>query len=72
MPTIEPAAMMHFLAIQKALTAEEAALAKEVAKGLSPAGLNAWIGELAPLSVPDAVARIRGIIAKVGPAGGAS
>ncbi|MCE9576287.1 MAG: hypothetical protein K8W52_24270 [Deltaproteobacteria bacterium] len=71
-PTIEPGAMMHFLAIQKALPAEEAALAKEVAKGLTPAELNAWIGELAPLSVPDAVARIRSIIAKLGPAGAVS
>lgn len=71
-PMIEPAAMMHFLAIQKALTAEEAALAKEVAKGLTPAELNAWIGELAPLSVLDAVARIRSIIAKLGPAGAVS
>jgi hypothetical protein len=71
-PTIEPAAMMHFLAIQKALTAEEAALAKEVAKGLTPAELHTWVGELTPLSVPDAVARIRAIIAKLAPVGGAS
>ena len=69
-PTLEPAAMMHFLAIQKALSPDEAALAKEVAKAFSPAELNAWIADLSKLSVPEAVAKIRAIVAR-GAAGAA-
>ncbi len=71
-PTIDPAAMVHFLAIQQALSPEEAALAKEVAKGLAPAELNAWIADLAARSIPDAVATIRAITSKLAPVGGAS
>ncbi len=56
--------MMHFLAIQKALSPDEAALAKEVAKAFSPAELNAWIADLSKLSVPEAVAKIRAIVAR--------
>jgi hypothetical protein len=62
MPPLDPAAMAHFIAIQSALTPEEAAIAREVAKDLSPAELRAWFAELAGLSVPDAVAKIRSII----------
>ncbi|MCE9574531.1 MAG: hypothetical protein K8W52_15390 [Deltaproteobacteria bacterium] len=69
-PTLEPAAMMHFLAIQKALSPDEAALAKEVAKAFSPAELNAWIADLSKLTVPEAVAKIRAIVAR-GAAGAA-
>jgi hypothetical protein len=56
---LDPAAMGHFLAIQSALTPDEAALAREVASTLSPRELRAWLAELGPLSVPDAVAVIR-------------
>ena len=71
-PAAAPAAMMHFLAIQKALSPEEAALAKEVAKGFTPAELNAWIAELSKVSIADAVARIRAITSKLAPAGSVS
>ena len=64
MPALEPAAMMHFLAIQKALSPEEAALAKEVAKAFTPAELNAWIADLSKLTVPEAVAKIRAIVSR--------
>ena len=59
LPPLDPAAMAHFLAIQSALTPEEAAFAREVASTLSPRELRAWLAELRPLNVPDAVAVIR-------------
>ena len=45
---------------------EEAALAREIASELQPAELRAWFDDLAALSVPDAVAKIRGLIGKGG------
>jgi hypothetical protein len=71
MPALDPSAMAHFIAIQSALTPDEASIAREVAKDLTPAELRAWFAELSALSVPDAVAKIRSIIG--GPkAGGVS
>jgi hypothetical protein len=61
-PPLDAAAMAHFLAVQAALTAEEAALARAVAKDLSPAEVRAWLDELRGLSVPDAAAKIRAAI----------
>lgn len=60
--TIGPDAMAHFLAVQNALTTDEAAIAREVAKDLSPAEQAAWLVDLKKLSVPDAVAKVRGLI----------
>lgn len=60
--TIGPDAMAHFLAVQNALTADEAAIAREVAKDLSPAEQAAWLVDLKKLSVSDAVAKVRGLI----------
>lgn len=60
--TIGPDAMAHFLAVQNALTADEAAIAREVAKDLSPAEQAAWLVDLKKLSVPEAVAKVRGLI----------
>lgn len=70
MPAIDPQTMAHVVAIQSALTAEEVALVQTVAKDLSPAELRAWFEELSALSVPDAVAKIRALVA--GKNGGAS
>lgn len=49
----------HIAAIQAALTPEEAALAREVSQDLDSTELSAWFAELAALSVPQAVARVR-------------
>jgi hypothetical protein len=63
LPSIEPATMAHFVAVQGALTPHEAAHAREVATELKPAELRAWFDELKKLSVPDAAEKIRGLIA---------
>ena len=52
----------HIAAIQAELTSDEAALAQEVAKDLAPAELQAWFAELAALSVPQAVMRVRAML----------
>ena len=69
-PPLDPAAMAHVIAIQSALEPQEVAYVQEVAKDLSPTELRSWFDELSKLSVPDAVTRIRGLIA--GQKGGAS
>lgn len=61
--TIGPEAMAHFIAVQNALTAEEAAIAREVAKDISRAEQAAWLVDLKTLSVPEAVAKVRSLIA---------
>lgn len=62
LPPLDPSTMAHFLAIQNELAPNEAALAQEVAANLGPAEVRAWFQELRTLSVPDAVAKIRGLI----------
>jgi hypothetical protein len=61
-PILNAQALAHIAAIQAALTPEEAALARSVAQDLAPADLRAWFGELSALSVPQAVARVRGML----------
>jgi hypothetical protein len=63
MPPLSPQAIAHFLAIQSALTPEEAALARAAAAELSPADLRAWFDQLSAMSVPEAVARVRALLA---------
>jgi hypothetical protein len=63
LPAIDPATMMHFIAIQSALTPNEAALARAVAADLGPAALRSWFEELKKLSVPQAVQKVRVLIA---------
>ncbi len=63
MPPLDPATMAHFIAVQSALKPEEAALAREVASNLEPAALRSWFDELTKLSVPQAVQKIRVLIA---------
>src|SRR5262249_42752866 len=72
LPPIDPPTMAHFIAVQSALAPEEAAIAREVAKDLSAAELRAWFDELSRLSVPDAVEKVRKLIAGRGKDGGAS
>jgi len=55
--------MAHFIAIQNALAPDEAAIAREVASGFSAEELHAWFDELKKLSVPQAVQKIRVLIA---------
>ena len=62
-PPIDPAAMAHVIAIQSVLEPQEVAYVQAIAKEFSPAELRGWFEELSKLSVPDAVTRIRGIIA---------
>ena len=64
LPPIDPATLVHFVAIQQALKPDEAALARAVAADLGPAELRAWFEDLKKLGVPDAVAKIRAIIGK--------
>lgn len=63
LPPLDPQTMAHFIAIQSALKPEEAALAREVASNLGAAELRAWFDELSKLSVPQAVQKIRVLIA---------
>jgi hypothetical protein len=63
LPAIDPQTMTHFIAIQSALQPAEAALAREVATTLGPAELRAWFDELSKLSVPQAVQKIRVLVA---------
>ena len=63
LPPIDPQTMAHFIAIQSALKPDEAAMAREVASNLPPGELRAWFDELSKLSVPQAVQKIRVLIA---------
>jgi len=62
LPTLDPATLAHFAAIQGALTFREGMLARALAAELSAAELRAWLAELRTLSVPEAVAKIRGVL----------
>lgn len=72
LPPIDPQTMAHFVAVQSALTPEEGAIAREVAKELSAAELRVWFDELRKLSVPEAVEKVRKLISGFGKTGGAS
>lgn len=61
-PPITPQRMAHFFAIQAALSPDEAAIAREVAGGLSADERRTWLDELSALSVADAVTKIRTLI----------
>jgi hypothetical protein len=63
LPPIDAKTMMHFVAIQSALKPDEAALAKQLAAELSPAEMRAWFDELSKLDVPQAVQKIRVLLA---------
>lgn len=63
LPPIDVKTMMHFIAIQNALKPDEAALAKQLAAELSPIEMRAWFDELSKLEVPQAVQKIRVLLA---------
>ena len=63
LPPLDPQTMAHFIAIQAALKPDEAGMARAVAGDLRPAELRAWFDDLKKLSVPEAVAKIRAMIA---------
>jgi hypothetical protein len=64
LPPLPPQAMGHFLAIQAALTPDEVAFLRIAASGLSPLQLRGLIEELSAISVPEAVARVRALLAE--------
>lgn len=72
LPPIDPQTMAHFVAVQSALTPEEAAIAREVARELSATELRTWFDELSKLDVTEAVAKVRKLISGFGKTGGAS
>jgi hypothetical protein len=61
---VSPHAMEHFLAIQAALTPEEAEFVRTAACALSPHDLNALIDGLSAMSVSEAVERVRTLVAE--------
>jgi hypothetical protein len=69
LPPLSPANLAHFAAVQAALSPDERRLAAEVAKDLGPDELRAWFDELSTLSVTDAAAKIRTIVAALGKEG---
>jgi hypothetical protein len=70
LPESHPA-MEHFLAIQAALTPEEAAFMRTAVSALSPADLNALIDELSAMSVSEALDRVRALLAEASQPGAA-
>ncbi|MEJ7598482.1 MAG: hypothetical protein WKG01_11280 [Kofleriaceae bacterium] len=70
LPQIDAATMAHFIAVQAMLTAEDSALARELAAELSPPELRAWFEELSKLGVAQAAEKIRKVVS--GAKGGAS
>jgi len=63
LPPLSAQATAHFLAIQAALTPEEAASVRAAASALSPLELRALVDEFSAMSVPEAVERIRALLA---------
>ena len=64
-PSLSPQVMAHFMAIQAALTPEEGALVRAAAGELSPRDLRAWIDELSAITVPEAIERVRALLARL-------
>lgn len=62
LPRLDSAALVHFSAIQRALTSRESMLARALAAELSPDEQRTWFSELQRLSVPAAVAKIRAVL----------
>lgn len=55
--------LAHFISIQSVLDPHEAALARDIAAGLTPTELFAWLDELGQLPTADAAKRLRGLFA---------
>jgi hypothetical protein len=63
LPTIDQSDLAHFTAILNALTLKERMYAQALTAELSSADLRAWIAELKHLTIGDAVAKIRAVLA---------
>ena len=63
LPTLDPEAYRHFMAINAVLTFAERMRVFELGARLSPAELRGWIAALTPLSVTEAVAKVRAALA---------
>ena len=61
----DPASMAHFLAVKNSLTRDEQALVVALAQELTDEQRAAWFNELLPLSVPDAVAKVRATLGQL-------
>ena len=61
----DPASMAHFLAVKNSLTRDEQVLVVALAQELTDEQRAAWFNELLPLSVPDAVAKVRATLAQL-------
>lgn len=68
LPPLDSQTLAHFIVIQSALEPEEAKRTSELVRHLGAAELRSWFGELAKLTVPQAVQSIR---AQLFPAGAA-
>jgi hypothetical protein len=65
LPMLDPEASAHFKAINAALTFAERLRVFELGAQLSPSALRGWIAALAPLPLPEAIAKIRAALAEV-------
>jgi hypothetical protein len=61
----DPVSLAHFYAVKSALTPDEQTLVVAIAQELCDEERGAWFNELLPLSVPDAVAKVRATLAQV-------
>ncbi len=61
--TIEPEQLSYFFTVQAMLRAEEALATSEIAAGLPPAHLRAWLAELGKLNAAQAVQHLRVLVA---------
>lgn len=68
----DPAAGMHFMAIMSGLTPDEALVARTMAREMSSKDRTTWFGILKSMSVPDATAKVRAELERLGKEGGAS
>jgi hypothetical protein len=65
LPTLSPDAFSHFKAIEAALPFAERMRVYELGAQLSAAEVTAWIAELAPLPLSEAVAKVRAALTAV-------
>lgn len=57
-----PAALSHFRAIQQELTPPERRLSQALVEELAPEDRRSWLGELATLTLPAAVERVKALL----------
>jgi hypothetical protein len=62
-PTLDAADLAHFRTIAQALSFREQMLMHEVAAQRSAAELRSWVAAMLKLSIPEAVAKVRELVA---------